>query len=101
MACYPDVQRKAQAEIDKAIGSSRLPTFEDRPLTPYIEAMLLETMRWAPVTPLGEYTFRSSCYIAIIRAIKIQRSPTVPSVEMNITVIVSPLVRNAVFNWIE
>lgn len=30
LAMYPDVQRKAQAEIDTLIGSDRLPNFNDR-----------------------------------------------------------------------
>lgn len=37
MALYPDVQRKAQAELDKVTQKQRLPTFLDRPDLPYIE----------------------------------------------------------------
>ena len=44
---------KAQAEIDAVVGVGRLPTTADRPLLPYIEAMMKETMRWNPVTPLA------------------------------------------------
>ncbi|KAF9560815.1 cytochrome P450, partial [Agrocybe pediades] len=47
------IQRKAQAEVERVVGDSRLPDFEDRPAMPYVEAMLLEVMRWAVVTPLG------------------------------------------------
>ncbi|EIW84343.1 cytochrome P450 [Coniophora puteana RWD-64-598 SS2] len=50
---YPDVQRRAQADIDAVVGKDRLPNFEDRPLLPYIDAMIRETMRWAPVLPLA------------------------------------------------
>ncbi|KAF9560813.1 putative CyP450 monooxygenase [Agrocybe pediades] len=53
MAHHPDIQRKAQAEVERVVGDSRLPDFEDRPAMPYVEAMLLEVMRWAVVTPLG------------------------------------------------
>ncbi|KAJ1301317.1 hypothetical protein OPQ81_003719 [Rhizoctonia solani] len=53
MALYPEVQAKAQEEIDTAIGSNRLPTFADRPKLPYIERLLLEVMRWRPGIPLG------------------------------------------------
>ncbi len=53
MAKYPEVQRKAQAEIDQVIGSSRLPDFEDRPALPYIEAIYREVMRWSQSLPLG------------------------------------------------
>ena len=59
MALYPEVQKKAQAEIDSVIGPNRLPNFEDRPSLPYINAVLKEVMRWHLVTPLGE-VFSSS-----------------------------------------
>ncbi len=52
MAMSPEVQKKAQAELDTVIGG-RLPTFEDRPQLPYIQAIVQEAMRWQQVTPLG------------------------------------------------
>ena len=54
MLLNPDVQVRAQAEIDLIVGTERLPVFEDRPSLPYIEAVLRETLRWHPVTPLGK-----------------------------------------------
>lgn len=42
MVRYPEVQRKAQAEL-AALG--RLPTAEDRPRLPYVEAVMKECMR--------------------------------------------------------
>jgi cytochrome P450 len=53
MAAYPDIQRKAQAEIDRVVGPNRLPNFEDRESLPYIEAVYREIMRWMPPTQLG------------------------------------------------
>ena len=53
MVLYPDVQKRAQAEIDLVIGRNWLPTFEDRASLPYIDATLRETLRWEPVVPLG------------------------------------------------
>ncbi|KAJ6466262.1 cytochrome P450 [Mycena sanguinolenta] len=53
MALYPEVQKKAQTEIDTVIGAGRLPEFEDRPSLPFVEALYRETMRWKPVAPLG------------------------------------------------
>ncbi|KAG2368699.1 cytochrome P450 [Suillus spraguei] len=53
MVSYPDVQRRAQAEIDSVIGRDRLPIFEDRASLPYVESILRETLRWQPVGPLG------------------------------------------------
>ena len=47
MAKYPEIQRKAQAEIDRHIGeSTRLPEFDDRPSLPFIEAIYREVLRW-------------------------------------------------------
>lgn len=53
MTLYPDVQRKAQEEIDRVIGSNRLPRFEDRENLPYLNALVKEVLRWRPVAPLG------------------------------------------------
>ena len=51
MALYPDVQKKAQAEIDTVVGSNRLPNFHDRPSLPYINAVVKESSRWNLVLP--------------------------------------------------
>ncbi|KAH9038272.1 cytochrome P450 [Lactarius hengduanensis] len=53
MTLYPEVQRKAQAEIDQVVGNSRLPDFSDEGALPYVQAVLKEVLRWHPVTPLG------------------------------------------------
>ncbi|KAI9445988.1 cytochrome P450 [Lactarius indigo] len=53
MTLYPEVQRKAQAEIDQVVGNSRLPDFSDQDRLPYVQAVLKEFLRWHPVTPLG------------------------------------------------
>ncbi|KAI0278792.1 cytochrome P450 [Russula aff. rugulosa BPL654] len=41
------------AELDAVMGRDRLPTFDDRPRLPYIEALCKELMRWNMVTPTG------------------------------------------------
>jgi len=53
MVLYPDIQRRAQAEIDRVVGQGRLPTFADRPNLPYFEAVIREAFRCALVTPVG------------------------------------------------
>ncbi|KAF4620900.1 hypothetical protein D9613_001211 [Agrocybe pediades] len=53
MATNPDVQRKAQAEIDLVVGSRRLPDIDDRPNMPFLEALYREVMRLGPPLPLG------------------------------------------------
>ncbi|KAG1750819.1 cytochrome P450 [Suillus lakei] len=52
MVLHPEVQIKAQEEIDRVVGDSRLPDFSDREQLPYIEAVYLETLRWRPTVPL-------------------------------------------------
>lgn len=52
MALNPEVQAKAQEEIDHVIGPNKLPTFDDRDKLPYIEAIVKETLRWHPVAPM-------------------------------------------------
>ncbi|KJA16390.1 hypothetical protein HYPSUDRAFT_58252 [Hypholoma sublateritium FD-334 SS-4] len=47
MATYPEVQRKAQAELDRVVGPV-LPTFEDRYQLPYIESIYRELLRFRP-----------------------------------------------------
>ncbi|KAI9566820.1 cytochrome P450 [Boletus coccyginus] len=46
MMLYPEVQAKAQAEIDSVIGDGRLPHFDDRASLPYVDAILHELVRW-------------------------------------------------------
>ena len=53
MVLYPDVQRRAQSELDTVLGHVRLPTFDDRPSLPFIDGIVLEALRWNGVTPLG------------------------------------------------
>ncbi|KAI0301770.1 cytochrome P450 [Multifurca ochricompacta] len=49
----PDIQKRVQDELDAVTGRERLPTFEDRPKLPFVEAVCKETLRWRPVTPLA------------------------------------------------
>ncbi|KAI1132726.1 putative cytochrome P450 oxidoreductase OrdA-like protein [Nemania abortiva] len=53
MTLFPEVQRKAQEEIDRVVGTSRLPTFSDRESLPYINAIVTEAWRWHTVVPMG------------------------------------------------
>jgi len=51
MVLHPEVQARAQAEIDEVVGTDRLPDLDDRDSLPYIEAIYRETLRWKPVVP--------------------------------------------------
>ncbi|TFK69835.1 cytochrome P450 [Pluteus cervinus] len=53
MVVHPDIQRKAQAAIEAAVGKDRLPEFEDIQSIPYLHAIVNETLRWHPVAPLA------------------------------------------------
>jgi hypothetical protein len=71
LVSFPEVTRKAQEEIDRVVGTHRLPTKEDFEHLPYIRAIVQEafayslslmlstdaiifrqTHRWRPVAPL-------------------------------------------------
>lgn len=54
MILHPELQHKAQEELDRVVGRDRLPTFADRESLPYIEALIREVYRVYPVAPLGE-----------------------------------------------
>jgi cytochrome P450 len=59
MVVHPEVQEKAQAEIDTVVGKDRLPTMDDRPSLPYLDAIFREIFRYSPIVPLCE-SFRVS-----------------------------------------
>lgn len=52
MATHPEVQRKAQAEIDVVVGSGRLPNINDREALPYVNHLIIEVLRINPIAPL-------------------------------------------------
>ncbi|KAG8997242.1 hypothetical protein FRB90_012552 [Tulasnella sp. 427] len=53
LVAYPEVQKKAQEEIDRVVGTDRAPVLEDIENLPYCQAIILETHRWRPVAPLA------------------------------------------------
>lgn len=53
MLLFPEVQQKAQEEIDRVVGSDRLPNMEDESDLQYVRACMKETLRWMPTTILG------------------------------------------------
>ncbi|EKM52182.1 uncharacterized protein PHACADRAFT_212753 [Phanerochaete carnosa HHB-10118-sp] len=56
MAKYPDVQKKAQAEIDRVVGKARLPEVADRESLPYVWAVMQEVFRWHPTITMSPRT---------------------------------------------
>ncbi|KAH7326925.1 cytochrome P450 [Rhizoctonia solani] len=53
MLLFPNVQRKAQEEIDYVIGLDRLPEMNDLKSLPYLGNLVQEVLRWQIVFPLG------------------------------------------------
>ncbi|KAJ7130793.1 putative monooxygenase [Mycena crocata] len=53
MMLNPDIQAKAQKEIDEVVGGDRLPTLQDRGSLPYLRSVMTEVLRWHPAVPLG------------------------------------------------
>lgn len=50
---HPDKMHKAQEQIDRVVGRSRLPSFDDSDQLPYVHAVVKEVHRWRPVLPGG------------------------------------------------
>ncbi|KAF3767438.1 putative cytochrome P450 oxidoreductase [Cryphonectria parasitica EP155] len=61
MSMYPEVQVRAQQEVDELLRTSgadggekkRLPGLQDRSKLPYVSSLVKEVLRWFPVAPLG------------------------------------------------
>ena len=53
MALNPHVLRKAQDELDRVVGSDRLPDFSDQVDLLYTSAIVKEVIRWGCPLPIG------------------------------------------------
>ena len=51
MIAFPEVQRRAQAEIDAIVGRDCLPTCADASRLPYVQAIIREILRYRPALP--------------------------------------------------
>ena len=67
MTLFPEVQRKAQVEIDAIVGPDRLPTLSDRQSLPYMEALLKEIHRWHPIAHLGKPLYHLSMRLSLVK----------------------------------
>ncbi|KAJ7157117.1 cytochrome P450 [Mycena filopes] len=50
---HPEAQRKAQEELERVLGRCVSPQLSDRSRLPYLEAVLLEILRYYTVGPVG------------------------------------------------
>ncbi|KAL7324076.1 hypothetical protein PS15p_210644 [Mucor circinelloides] len=53
LANHPEVQDKAFQEIKDAIGLERLPGAQDEPMLPYLQCIIMETLRLRPPAPIA------------------------------------------------
>jgi len=53
LANYQDVQNRLRAEIDAAVPRGRLPSLNDQSKLPFVDATILEILRWRPLVPLA------------------------------------------------
>ena len=49
----PEVKVRVQQELERVLGSSRLPTLDDMAKLPYTRAVIYESMRRSPAVPMG------------------------------------------------
>ncbi|KAF4620237.1 hypothetical protein G7Y89_g14583 [Cudoniella acicularis] len=54
----PDVQKRAQEEVDRVVGPDRLPTFEDQPKLPYVERVFTLVFASAKAINLDKRVYR-------------------------------------------
>lgn len=52
MTIHPDIQRRAQAEIDSVIGHERLPRMDDKDSLPFLDCIIQELHRVSPAVPV-------------------------------------------------
>ncbi len=53
MSQNPEVQKKAQAELDVVVGPGRLPRHGDKDSLPYVNAVVKESLRWHNSAPFS------------------------------------------------
>ncbi|KAL1751148.1 cytochrome P450 [Schizophyllum commune] len=53
MLDHPEILKRAQAELDSVLKPGQWPDFDDEERLPYVTAIVKETMRYMPVTPLA------------------------------------------------
>ncbi|KAF7985938.1 hypothetical protein HWV62_43870 [Athelia sp. TMB] len=53
MVKFPEVQAKAQRELDTVLGPNHLPSFDDKEDLPYLSALVKECLRWEVLLPFS------------------------------------------------
>ncbi|XP_041376981.1 cytochrome P450 2J4-like [Gigantopelta aegis] len=50
---FPEIQEKCFADINRIVGRSRLVGLKDKVNLPFVEATIMETLRFGDITPMG------------------------------------------------
>ncbi|KZT37256.1 cytochrome P450 [Sistotremastrum suecicum HHB10207 ss-3] len=53
MVLHPEIQQRAREELDRVVGTDRLPNIDDAENLPYVNALIKEVLRFHPVAPLA------------------------------------------------
>ncbi|KAI0682494.1 cytochrome P450 [Cytidiella melzeri] len=67
MALYPEIMRRAQADIDALVGRDRMPNFGDWEHLSYIHAIVKRALRWKTVVPIGVPHRNTEIFCTIFR----------------------------------
>ena len=57
MVLHPEVVQRAREELERVVGTDRLPSYSDQSNLPYVESVMKECLRWEVVTPAGVFFF--------------------------------------------
>ncbi|XP_061190692.1 steroid 17-alpha-hydroxylase/17,20 lyase-like [Saccostrea echinata] len=74
LAKRPDLQKSIQREIDNVIGVAREPDLKDRQQCHLVEAVILETLRYIPVSPVA---FHSTTDDTEVNGVLVEKNTTV------------------------
>jgi hypothetical protein len=76
MLLNPEVQTKAQEEIDRVCYNNQIPNFDEADSLPYVTATVLEVLRWTAIVPSGEYPDFSLSVLCLLIIIRLLRCTT-------------------------
>ncbi|CAH2285540.1 cytochrome P450 2D17 [Pelobates cultripes] len=75
MLLHPHIQCRVHEEIDKVIGSNRIPSVEDQLNMPYTNAVIHETQRYGNILPMA--LFHMTCKDTKIQGYDIPKGTTI------------------------
>ena len=70
MILHPEVQKRAQAEIELGVGDGRLPSFEHRGQLPFVDAIVKEILRWRCPGPISMCYCNRALYVPLLTVLE-------------------------------